>query len=167
MSLLLHKSGFITPITDAVRVLFSTLVSGEWCLVSYAFNLGYSALPHLLNLAGKFLQIVRYLYMCQQLLSVVCPPRIHISLCKLHMARSFAWEKANRSFWAFYDIHVVLCYLNMCYKFHFVSIYLPDNGENEKIQPETFKSNSNICLVYAVSLWYDHMTGNTIIFLPC
>ena len=101
--------------------------------------------------------------MCQQLIGVVCPPRIHISLCKLHMARRFAWEKANRSFWAFYHIHVVLCYLNMCYKSHFVSIYLLDNGEKEKIQPETFQSNSNICLV---GLWYDHMTGNTIIFLP-
>ena len=52
----------------------------------------------------------------------------------------------------FYYIHVVLCYLNMCYKFHFVSIYLLDNGENEKIQPETFQSNSNICLVYSFSL---------------
>ena len=32
---------------------------------------------------------------------------------------------------------------------------------------ETFKSNSNLCLVYTFSVCYDHMTGNTIIFLPC
>ena len=47
-------------------------------------------------------------------------------------------------------------------KFHFVSVYLIMAWMRE--YKETLKSNSIICLVYAFSVWCDHMTGNTIIF---